>query len=249
MNEYSKILKIDNQYLGTRKWTVQNSRELQMEFADASVEDKMALYEAILEAEQFEPKSWIMKPNTKLTPKRKQKKFALCNVDTAIGCVNRCGNCSLGNECYAFKGERFPNTSKNHMAKALWFNKSSAEEIAEEIRANNVEVLRINESGDFVNLEQVEKALKIAELCPNVLVYTYSKSRFALEIFNDLKTIEKYPNFICIDSLDEYENLTSFIVVDSIEDVPKGEPVCFGHCPSCLQCMSKRYTRIYVVKH
>jgi hypothetical protein len=216
----------------------QSTRDFLANLRNEPIEIKIGLYKQINQLECYTPKKHLFKPDKKVVGDNTYK-VGVLSCDTSIACVNRCKNCALGGKCYA--DEVRPSNLKYSMARAIYFNETDVKQIASDLKAYNVDVVRLNEAGDFTTLEQVEKVISLAKMMPNVTFYGYTKSEFARikfeEVFNDVK------NLIIHDSLGISKILPHFITIQKKEDLPQGYHLCKGECKKCKCCYNKNLNK------
>lgn len=203
------------------------------EFQSAPKEEKLEAFEYILQRENYNPKKSIFTPDAKL----KAKNWLILNFDTGITCPNRAnGRCDFCKHCYAYKACRNPSATKHQIAKAIYGLSNTAETIAEDIKAHDVRIVRIDQEGEFNDLETFLKVCKVAELCSEVRFYGYTKN---YEILDYIEENEIPNNLIIRDSLSRTSKNHYLAVPEEKmnEYIARGYLVCKGHCPTCKQCL------------
>lgn len=104
------------------------------------------------------------------------------------------GTCPCNcNGCYATKGNyRYQSTIKA-LAIRTWLVLNDLEfvknAIKAQIKADNMEFIRIHASGDFVNSDYIKTWQEIVKECSNTIFWTYTKNKEAENAFDDLKNI------------------------------------------------------------
>ena len=205
-------------------------------------ENKFELYEEILEKEEYTPLKNIFTPDAKVIGDETYT-VGVLSCDTSTGCCNRNCGCHLSDVCYA--DEFRPSNLKYAMARSVYFNKNDAQTIAKDLEEYGVDIVRINEAGDFMTTEQVYKILDLCRLLPNVTFYGYVKSDFAREIFEDI--YDDYQNLVIHDSFGKSEILPHYIGIKKAEDYPKGYYLCKGKCNTCKMCYLKYVNKACVI--
>lgn len=174
----------------------------------------------------------------------------IINLGTAGLCPGRaCGTCNCCSICYAKNAETQykEGTILYRLLQTLRWRSLSAEEIANQLlktsdraKSKKMQYLRINESGDVFDKEDITKMSDIADILAsrNVGTYTYS-SRY------DLDWSDKSDNLIVNGSGWMCDN--SFIAVDEFTD--EMEYRCSGDCDTCDYCKEPNHRLIYVKVH
>ena len=174
----------------------------------------------------------------------------IINLGTAGLCPGRaCGTCNCCSICYAKNAETQykEGTILYRLLQTIRWRKLSAKQIAKQLldtsdRASKkkMQYLRINESGDVFDQEDITKMSDIADILAsrNVGTYTYS-SRY------DLDWSDKSDNLIVNGSGWLCDN--SFIAVDDFTD--DMEYRCSGDCDECDYCKVPDGRSIYVKVH
>lgn len=197
------------------------------------ISDKVTLFKVILETEEYEPKSDIMEVDAKL----KGSNWVCLNADTGITCPNRAnGRCKFCEHCYAFKMACKPATAKKQMAKVVFWYEHNVGQLSEEIGFRDSPVCRINQEGDFNDVDSFRKFVDLAIATPNVKFYGYTKNHEVLAWIE----ANGLPNNLNIqNSLDTWED-NNYIAVPKekiAEYVAKGYKICKGKCDKCMQCV------------
>ena len=185
------------------------------------------------------------------------KNTLIFNMSTAYNCESaKKGLCKVRDICYALKAEAQYNISapKYRESQRLYYRLNSAHDIVLDILKKvqkekiKTEYIRFNESGDFYDVEDVQKLKKIAELFKmtfslyDIKIYGYT-ARYDLkdEIMKD-----KPDNLIINGSGFMLDN--NFKVVDNTDNyIP--ESVCTGNCKECNLCKEIKGQHIYIQKH
>ncbi len=197
-----------------------------------NIADKVKLFKAILEIEEYKPSSDVMEVDAKL----KGSNWACLNADTGITCPNRTGKCTFCMHCYAFKMALKPATCKKQMAKVIFWYEHTVDELSEEIAIRQSPVVRINQEGDFNDLKSFLKFVDLAIATPKVRFYGYTKNDDVLEY---IQTNGLPSNLNIQNSLGTWE--TNNYVAVSKEMIPvflkMGYKLCKGKCDKCFQCV------------
>lgn len=194
------------------------------------------------------------------------------NIGSAKDCPNiNTERCQVttedSNDCYARKAEkRYPRPLDYRRRQTELWDLTSPTKFAETLKEiiknkrNNIDYLRLNESGDFRNNIDIRKAEKIAKELKEIGVktYTYSAS-------SHLSAWDETDALVVNASNDQFgDGVTrEFKAVESKEDINEGEV----HCPyqasgsegssekdikcgnGCNACMTKNVGDINVVIH
>lgn len=180
--------------------------------------------------------------------------IAIFNMGTAKECPSKqLGLCSVinsGIKCYAMKAEeQYPNTvPAARKRQELYWKKATSDEIIEYLfkkidnRRKKTKYLRVNESGDFWNQDDIAKLSTIASMLQikNIVTYTYS-ARSDLDFSN--------VSFLIKGSNHDKGNNGKAVVIAKNEPVPKGYVECPGSCGKCIMCMSNKKINIAFRKH
>ena len=120
--------------------------------------------------------------------------FGVINIGTAADCVNRGTDavCKLCDVCYAWIQAFKPNVAKMQIDRSLFFRENTPEQISKYVQKAPYEIFRISQEGDFRNLDDFKKVMKIAELNPDRKFYGYTKVQEVLDyIENNANQIPK----------------------------------------------------------
>jgi hypothetical protein len=174
----------------------------------------------------------------------------ILNLYPALNCP-ALDKCLLSSVCYARANERLRSNCRKYREKQaeIWQQKT-AEEFASElmdIKTRKLKYIRLQESGDFGNQEDVDKCSKIAELLDGEYrVYTYT-NRY------DLDYSAKHPNLVVTGTYNMIDN--SFIPLRGYVyrllkwmKIPN-TVICPGDCRGCTLCKEARYKDIYIYIH
>ena len=181
--------------------------------------------------------------------KKISKEFFCLNAESALNCSsNACGDCTLGEQCYARAIEgRFNGTYlKNELMRFYWAT-SSAKEIAEDIvilgankTSHYIQGVRFNVNGDFTNQEVLDKASEIAErlIEYNIVCYGYThRTKLNLDSIS--------PHLVVNGSTNKVPTDTKFLAVEEAQIPSNAENLC--PCASdnekqcgidCCMCMA-----------
>ena len=134
---------------------------------------------------QMYPRPYIAFGNKKLP-----KTTAIYNIGTWFLCPGRLeGYCALSGVCYAKCREVMGNVIQSRLNNYYFWKANSAEKIAmfisysikaEQLKGNQVNLLRFNEVGEIENQEELEKMIKISNIVylkTGVKSYTYTHNR------------------------------------------------------------------------
>lgn len=161
------------------------------------------------------------------------------NITSATECPSRKrGLCQLDNpnKCYALKAERmYPNVKPARDKQREYWDITTWDKIVEDILnkiftvklygKRKIKYFRFNESGDFRDQYDVDKAFWIAKRIPNVTFYCYTAR-------SDLTFTYRPKNFIV--------NGSGFMVDNcfTVRDIPKGykHSKCKNDCRECKLC-------------
>lgn len=168
--------------------------EIEMKFDAAinsiSVEKGLSNVEAFKERYinafvQMYPRPYVAFGNKKLP-----KTTAIYNIGTWFLCPGRLeGFCELSTECYAKSREVMGSVNKSRLNNYLFWKINNAEKIAmfiiysikaEQLKGNQINLLRFNEVGEIENQEELEKIIKISNIIylkTGVKSYTYTHNR------------------------------------------------------------------------
>lgn len=168
--------------------------EIEMKFDAAinsiSVEKGLSNIEAFKERYinafvQMYPRPYITFGNKKLP-----KTTAIYNIGCWLLCPGRLeGFCELSEVCYAKCREVMGSVNKSRLNNYLFWKINNAEKIAmfisysikaEQLKGNQVNLLRFNEVGEIENQEELEKMIKISNIVylkTGVKSYTYTHNR------------------------------------------------------------------------
>ena len=205
------------------------------EFRNLSREDQNAVYETIVIKEGIDLNGeGIVKGDKKIG------NASVINSCSGPGCPNRGehGTCEFSQHCYA--QPIHPNPLKNQIGRSVLFYTYTAEQISELLNQQGKHRIRINQEGDFRNIDDFEKALEIAQLNPDDIYYTYTKSLDVLKYVKD-NDINRTTNMQVNNSLGTWADGTGgnyvaanwYEVADYLE---RGYKLCKGACEGCEQC-------------
>ena len=179
---------------------------------------------------------------------------AIFNMSSALNCPSKklglCKAESQGAKCYARKAEiLYPNVLPYRERQAKLWKEISAEDFAfqflviNSFKRNPFSKLRMNESGDFKNQKELDKAEKIARILKKhgVICYCYT-SRSDL-CFRKIEALR-----ISGSGFKKEGIVNVFKIIDSKKDKPKGWSMCKMSCKVCDRCSRSRMNTC-VVKH
>ena len=134
---------------------------------------------------QMYPRPYIAFGNKKLP-----KTTGIYNIGTWFLCPGRLeGFCELSTQCYAKSREVMGSVNKSRLNNYLFWKTNDAEKIAmfisysikaEQLKGNEVNLLRFNEVGEIENQEDLEKMVKVSNIVyynTGVKSYTYTHNR------------------------------------------------------------------------
>jgi len=149
-------------------------------------------------------------------------------------------------KCYALKAERmYPNSWVFRRIQRIQWQLWTAEKIAADMitiiktrRSNPIKFIRLNESGDFSNFEDIKKlgiiARLVGEAYPKIKFYTYSHRK-------DLRTkFLTLPGNVTINGSgfmihNEY-HINSEIPYELKPELARDQMVCLDDCSTCNLC-------------
>lgn len=134
---------------------------------------------------QMHPRPYITFGNKKLP-----KTTAIYNIGTWFLCPGRLeGYCELSEVCYAKCREVMGSVNKSRLNNYLFWKINNAEKIAmfisysikaEQLKGNQVNLLRFNEVGEIENQEELEKMVEVSNIVheqTGVKSYTYTHNK------------------------------------------------------------------------
>lgn len=118
--------------------------------------------------------------------------FSFLARETCPGATDACKT-----HCYAMKGFfTMPSVKRIHRRNWEATEESDfASQMIDEIRQMELELLRVHVSGDFYAAGYVRKWIKIAEACPDVTFYTYTRSWRKQRLLPALISLSLVDNF------------------------------------------------------
>lgn len=168
---------------------------------------------------------------------------AIFNMSSATFCPSKklglCAAVKCGVKCYAIKAEYayHPDVLPYRKRQGKFWGKVSATNFAKQFllinatKRNGFKALRFNESGDFNNQTEVNKAEEIARLLrlQGIKTYCYT-SRSDLDF-------SKCKDLIVSGSGFKKKGISGeFRIIKDKKDKPKGWAVCKGDCHICKRC-------------
>jgi len=181
------------------------------------------------------------------------------NITSATECPSRpLGLCQIPDKCYAMKAERmYKQNLPYKIRQTKYWDENTPGKIAldfdQKIGHLNayrkkrggelIKYVRIGESGDFRNQEDLDKAFKFAmylsKLQSDVIIYGFTAR-------SDLDFSKRPENYVI--------NGSGFMIDNSFNVAPKSEldkyeNVCAGNCRNCDLCKHKLGLDIYVGIH
>jgi len=183
------------------------------------------------------------------------RNIAIFNITSAHDCpsmkLGLCKAVEQGAKCYAIKSEfsYHPGVLPYRRRQAKLWNTISANDFAEQFllinfsRGVKFTALRINESGDYRNQGDIDKAEEIARILAlqGIKTFCYS-SRSDLDF-------SKCKNLIVSGSNFTKKGITNiFKIVKNKKDKPKGWMICRGSCKVCKLCQI-RGSKVVCLRH
>lgn len=153
------------------------------------------------------------------------------------------------NRCYSLVAERLrPSVLAFRRRQAEYWDTHSAEHIARDISEAHIQLgieiikyVRVSESGDFRNMTDIRKLIKIAKLLSNLKFYTYTKRK---DLINKLDGRD-LPENLVINLSFKKKSLYYNNYVDSDEkDMNRSTLTCIHNCRNCSFCKSKMSIQI-----
>jgi hypothetical protein len=238
------------------KKTVINDISKFMDFKPVSVR-VLSDYGHMKNLEDYTKKPMPLKLLHSISNAKLGKDTMIFNMGSATDCASRkkgmCQVCVGGGKCYALKaeiqysGDTSSAIRKRRLQGEQW-KSFSIDNLAKQFKdiANahsEVYFLRINESGDFNNQEDIDKASMLADKLKGVVtVYMYT-ARKDLD-FSDLSS-----NLVINGSGFMIDNEFRFIPKKHIKDIKPTDTVCSGDCPNCTYCKEKKKRVIKIKEH
>lgn len=116
--------------------------------------------------------------------------------------------------------------------------------VVHDILKGKYEVVRVHESGDFYNLDQIKLWSAIANEMPNVQFYAYTRSWTVASLKPALEALKALPNFSVRASVEPGETppkgwAYTTVVPKDATDRPDGGIICHeqtGKKPDCISC-------------
>jgi hypothetical protein len=177
---------------------------------------------------------------------------AIFNMSTATNCPARsmCSVIKQGIKCYAEKAEiQYPNVvpAARRRQETTWRTTDEHTlllQFTEQIRRRKITTnyLRFNEAGDFHDQHDVEKLSYIADGLTEMGITTYGYTARADLDFRNAK-------FLVKGSSHSSGNNGTTIVIDKLDDAPKGYIICPGSCKRCNLCKINVAHNIAFRKH
>jgi hypothetical protein len=185
--------------------------------------------------------------NTKLS-----KSSLIFNLSSAHTCsADKAGLCPYGlsgnSKCYALKAEKMYKQVLPYRTRqtTYWKTCATSEFIEQVLSYRKIKYLRVNESGDFSSIEDIDKLNEIAKILKNygIITYTYTHR---IDLFKSFYT--KDLHFILNISDCKLNDFNTFKVIDKIA---AGKITCPGKgCLSdCKLCTVNHNKTVYVKKH
>lgn len=178
------------------------------------------------------------------------------NMGAALDCPsNRLGMCQVtrgGGRCYATKAETHYQGDKSSAIRSRRLQGQQwrqfpvddiASQMLEIIDKEGLTYVRLNESGDFSDQSDVDKASQLADLLKGrAIVYLYTARR-------DLDYSNVSDNLIINGSGYMVHNDFHFVPKEEFDKIPAKAHVCSGECPDCTLCKTAGGNVIYAEEH
>lgn len=184
------------------------------------------------------------------------KDTMIINMDSALNCqAGKMGLYPLydNKKCYAMKAEiQYPSVLPYRKAQAKIWKKLSAHEIVKDIlsinkrKRNKIKYLRLNESGDFIDQNDIWKLSIISDLLKdhNIKVYTYTHRK-------DLDYEGLSSNLTINSSWQDTKIHNRFLSfsknkIDRIMNIKKDRKIirCIADCSICNACKTENQLTI-----
>jgi len=213
--------------------------------------------------------SLYVSPYTKLGNNKIGIDTLIFNMSSALDCKShKLGLCKYNNKvkkvegkhrCYAAKmewNERVLKYRRNQ--EELWdtssvddivnlFNKSI---LSAKLLGSTVKYIRLNESGDFKTVEDIEKVNEIAKQLPHIVIYLYTQRR---DLLNNLHKEDLQSNLIIQSSNKKVNNFNTFVALPepaykkALEN--KHTVACKKNCAICNLCKVYHKKVIIIEEH
>ena len=176
--------------------------------------------------------------------KKLSKDTLIINLSPSSLCVSsNMGLCEMCGVCYALSSERrYVNTLIYRLYQLIRFEEMSVEEICNQwMRLKGVNFLRVNESGDIFNMDDVKKLLKISQILferMGVITYLYTHRR---DMWDEIKS-HQTPYFKVNRSGVDYNPSPS--ISSNHKNL-----WCDGECNYCIWCKLELLTPVTSLYH
>ncbi len=211
-----------------------------------------------------ELKIHISRGNTKLH-------FFNFGLPAVFTCGDACKhNAACTNFCYALNAEnRYINVFRANYENLILFNKDPERFKELLVRAielyvrycekNNINlVIRLNESGDFVNNNYAKMIFDVVTMFPAVSFYGYTKNYFSIDFVNDIPfhklancnlLLSKIEN---VDIPKKYAGLYNIAYTSKLNNgllnlLNIGVKHCTGNCNACRACLNRGNDVVFVI--
>jgi hypothetical protein len=177
------------------------------------------------------------------------------NLSSAIDCISKkLGLCKVVNVCYALRDEiQYPLVKPYRDKQGEYFNNTSLQVIKKDFNnllfnsrskiLKNIKFLRFNESGDFKDKKQINKACSLSK-------FLYDKFKIVTYFYTcreDLIFPDK-PYFLVKGSNCNMPNGTTKVFACK-EDVPSSFTICPTTCDKCMLCKKPNKKDVAFIVH
>jgi hypothetical protein len=210
----------------------------------AKVDGIQNLQERLRNSDNTE-RSLILKDHLAFGNNKLPKYISIFNMGSATDCINaQTESCQAwvngDDKCYAVKPEQNYDGVLDYRRRQIYiWDELSAKQFATAFilmykrMKNEVKFFRFNESGDFRNQKDVEKAEEIARILEErlgIISYTYSASDHLDFSITDYLTVNG-------SNADIKGNAQRFIAVEDESEIPDEGIKCDEDCSDCHACM------------
>lgn len=226
--------------------------------------DQRNIIKVLLDMNTDALKLHTSKGNTKLN-------FFNFGLPAVLTCGDACKhNAACTGFCYALNSEnRYSNVFKANYENLILFNKAADRFKAllvaaldkyydSCVNAGKPAIVRLNESGDFINAAYARMIYNIACDMPYIKFYGYTKQYFSLDLVNDIPfyaldnvnlMLSKIEN---VDIPAKYNGLynvayTEKLTPDIVKLQNNGVIHCNGNCSKCHACIDKGHNVFFVI--
>jgi hypothetical protein len=175
--------------------------------------------------------------------------------ETALECSsNKMGYCKICKYCYGISDAKRYRSHAQRMedlSQVMTFIKGNEHYIdifCDSLEGLGVNTLRYNLVGDFRNEGDIDLIGIIAQKCPSIKVYGYSK-RFDLMGYIERLVYNKDNLYCGVPKYMHYGALNNFEPIFNIEDWDKTPLKCLGDCERCKKCYTLKGVKIACFIH